>query len=668
MSKISDSLSKIKKWPSKSQWACLFKVLPKKEKVAFCIFFLLALGSAIFLAGNFYYKNTQPVAAQGGVYIEGVVGQPRFINPIYAVSDIDRDLVELTFSGLMKYDENLKIIPDLAQKYEIEENGRVYKFYLRKNIFWQDNFPLTSDDVIFTIETIQNPDYKSPLQANWVGVETEKISDTEFKLKLKKPYSAFLENCTLKIIPKHIWQDVSPENFALEVYNLKPIGSGIYKLRQIKQDKSSRIESLVLSTNPFYHGKKPNIPEIKFLFFNDEKNLIKAAKENEIKGLSLNLPENIGGNWQTYNLSFPRYFAVFFNPEKSKLLSEKEARLALNYAVNKEEIINKVFNNSHSAPIIVHSPIIPEIYGLSSPKKIYEFNIDKAKEILEKAGFKDENQDGVQEKTIKKQRAFEFKSNLKAGSQGAEVGELQKCLSKFQDIYPEGEITNYFGPKTEAAVIKFQEKYSKELLEPYGFKNGTGIISKITRDKLNQVCFPPPEETLTAEFSLITVDQPQLIEVANLLKQHWAKIGFNVEIESFPLAQISQEIIKTRNYDALLFGEVLGAIPDPFPFWHSSQKKEPGLNLSLYENKKADDLLVEARESLDFGVQAEKLSAFQDILIEDAPVVFLYCPTYLYSVSQEVRGINIEKITIPSKRFIGIEDWFIKTKRVWKHK
>jgi len=646
----------IKKWPAKSQWKQFFKVITKKEKIAFFAFFLLALGSFAFLLLNFYFKNTEIAPARGGTYTEGVIGQPRFINPVYANSDVDRDLVQLIFSGLMKYDENLQIVPDLAKGYpEIEEDGKIYKFYLKENIFWQDKTPFTSDDIIFTIKTIQNPDFKSPLQANWVGVEIEKINDLGVKFTLRKPYSAFLENCALKILPKHIWENVSPENFAFEPSNLKPIGSGPYKLKKIKQN-SNWTKSLTLAANSLYSGEKPYISEIKFVFFDNEEELIETAKQGKIKGLSLNSPVNIGGNWQTYLLSLPRYFAVFFNQEKSKVLAEKEVRLALNYGVNKKEIDQK----------IVQSPILPEIYGIDAPSEIYEFDIEKAKNILEKAGFKDEDQDGLREKIIIKKPVFEFKSRLIKGSKGKEVTELQKCLAKFPDIYPEGEITDYFGEKTKEAVIRFQEKYYEDVLKPWDYTKGTGTVGNSTRTKLNEICFQEPEEVLSLKFSLATVEQPQMIRVAEILKEQWKILGAEVEIQTFPIFQLEQDFIKPRNYESLLFGEVLGAIPDPFPFWHSSQKKDPGLNLALYENSKADKLLEENRKSPIPETRAEKLSLFQDILIEDAPVVFLYNPDYIYLVSKEIKGIAVEKIINPSKRFSGIEKWYIKTKRIWK--
>lgn len=664
------SLFKIKKWPSKLQWRQFFKVLTKKEKIIFLILFALVVFSFCSLLFIFYIKNTEVKPVRGGTHIEGVIGQPRFINPVYANSDIDRDLVQLVFSGLMKYDRDLGVVPDLAEKYEIEEEGKVYKFYLKENLFWQDKNPITADDVIFTIKTIQNPDYKSPVRGNWVGVEVEKISDLGIKFSLKQPYSSFLENCTVKILPKHIWNNVSPENFPFEIYNLKPVGSGPYKLKEIKQDKKGKVEFLVLTPNPFYFNKKPYISEIKFLFFNSEEELISIAKSGKIKGFSLNYYRNFGKNWNTHYISLPRYFAVFFNPNKSKVLADEKVRRALNYSADKKEIIKKVLglpeDSTNIETKIVNSPILPEIYGFNQPSVIYNFDPEKAKNILEEAGYKDENNDGLREKTIKKEPAFQFKSDLKSGSTGKEVQELQKCLANFSDIFPEGEITGYFGNKTKEAVIRFQEKYAEEILKPNNSSQGTGLVDKNTRNKLNEICFGKPIETIPLKFSLITVDQPQLVEVANLLKKQWEVIGAKIEIEKLPINQLENDFIKQRNYESLLFGEVSGAIPDLFPFWHSSQKKDPGLNLALYENKEADKLLEEVRKSSNPDLRAEKLNLFQDILIKDSPAVFLYCPDFIYFTSKEISGININKIIDPSKRFSDIENWYIKTKRLWK--
>ena len=659
------------KLPSKSQWRQFFKVLTKKEKNIFLIFLFFFLSSSIFLLINFYFQNTEVKAAIGGKYIEGILtenGGPRYINPIYAeTSDVNRDLVEMIFSGLMKYSPDGKIIPDLVKEdYKVLEEGIIYEFSLKENLFWHDSKPLTADDVIFTIEAIQNPEINSPLRVNWLGVEVEKISDSSFRFTLKNPSAVFLENCTVKIIPKHIWQDISSQNFPLATYNLAPVGSGPYKFKKIFQGKEGNIESLDLERNSEYFGKKPNISQISFQFFNNKEQLIAAANLGKINGFSIRPSKDISfknNQFQQYSLSLPRYFAIFLNPQKLKLFSEEKIRQALNYGIDKEEIVQEVLGGRGE---IIDSPILPEIYGFEKPLEIYDFNPEKAKELLNKAGFTKFNQEGILVKTVKEEPSFQFKSDLKIGSEGNEVKKLQECLARDPKIYPEGEVTSYFGSKTKAAVIRFQEKYKEDVLSPYNLTKGTGEVKTSTRAKLNEIYFQSSEETIPLKFSLTTVDQPLLIEMASMVKSQLEKLGIETEIKTFDNFTLEREIIKPRDYEALLFGEVLGAIPDPFPFWSSLQKKDPGLNLSIYENKECDKLLEEARQSLDDEIRKEKLEEFQNILIEDAPVVFLVNPDYLYFVSKKIKGIDTKLISDPSKRFSGIENWYIKTKRAWK--
>src|SRR3989344_8216945 len=210
------------KLPSFAQWKQIFNVLTGKEKIAFVVFFFLALGSLVFLVRYVYIKNTKVTPALGGTYVEGIVGQPRFINPIYGeTNDVDRTLIDLVFSSLVTYDNQGNIVKDLAENYSISEDGKTYNFTLKDSVFWHDGKKLTADDIVFTIKTIQNSDYKSPLRANWIDVDVQKISEDSVRFNLKIPYNSFLENLTVKIIPKHIFESISPENFSLSFYNAK---------------------------------------------------------------------------------------------------------------------------------------------------------------------------------------------------------------------------------------------------------------------------------------------------------------------------------------------------------------------------------------------------------------------------------------------------------------
>lgn len=669
----------LKKFKTLTGWRYFFKILSKKEKILLSLFLFLSLVSFSFTSANFYFKNTEIQPAIGGSFIEGVIGSPRFINPVIQIDDVDRDLTELVYSGLMKYNEKGEIVEDLTENYESLENGKVFEFYLKENLLWSDGAPISADDVIFTVKAVQNPTLKSPIRGSWLGVKVEKISELGIRFELRNPSAVFLENCTLKIMPKHIWEKVSEQNFHLAIYNLlESVGSGPYKIKgdSLTRDKEGAIKSLELIANPNYHGKRPYIQNITFLFFNNEDELISAFNSGRIDGLSPASPDKNQfkkeDGFLTYRFLIPRYFAVFFNPEKSKVLADKNIRLALNYGTDKKEIIDHIFFGKAR---IVDSPILPDIYGLEALENIYEFNLQEAEQILEKAGFiKGEN--GIREKITVKQPAFQFTSDLKVGSTGNEVRELQKCLANppagGPDIYPEGEITGAFKDKTRTAVIKFQEKHKEEILDPHGLKQGTGTVLASTRKKLNELCAPASEETSILSLTLTTfnpsaANESMLAETALLLKKQWEALGIEIEIDFIEERSVFlEDKIRPRDYQMVLFGNALEINPDPFPFWHSSQTKDPGLNLSAYENKESDKLLEEARQTLDQEKRKSFLEKFQENLSKDAPAVFLYNPDYLYMLSGEIKGVEVGIISDLSRRFSGIANWHIKTKRSWK--
>ncbi|MEK7061905.1 MAG: ABC transporter substrate-binding protein [Patescibacteria group bacterium] len=675
MSNISIS-PKGKQFPKFSQWKQIFRILKKGEKITLLIFSVLAFGSLIFLVTNFYIQNTKVVPAVGGAYAEGIVGQPRFINPIYGeTNDIDRTLIDLVFSGLMAYNQNGKIVKELVDDYKISNDGKIYYFTLKDNAFWQDGKPLTSDDVIFTIKTIQNSDYKSPLRANWIDVNIEKTSDKSFSFTLKSAYNSFLENTTIKIIPKHIWENILPESFALSSYNLQPIGSGPYSFKNLKQTESGFIKNIDLVANRKYYNKIPFISNISFQFFEKKEDLIKAANAKTIDGFSLAALDNnetkngkeIRQGWtqdekfSTYYLSLPRYFAVFFNTQKTKLFSDINLRKALNYAIDKNKIIEEITSSTEDRATIVNSPILPEYFGYQEPKITYQFSTEKANNLLDKTGFKS-NDSGQREKTLDKKPAFQFKNYLSIKSKGKDVTELQACLARlpndnFSNLL-QGETNGTYGKATENTVTEFQKKYLPN-------ENPTGEVGKMTRTKLNELCITPQANSQLLQFAIVTINQPQLVEAANLIKDYWQKVGVTTHITAVEISEL-KSIIKERNYDAFLYGEALGAEPDLYPFWHSSQKNDPGLNLSAYENKDVDILLKDARETLDNNEKQTKYEKLQDIIIEDAPALFLYNPDYVYWVSAKIKGIETTKIVDPAKRFSNITNWHLKTRRVWK--
>jgi peptide/nickel transport system substrate-binding protein len=168
------------------------------------------------------------------------------------------------------------------------------------------------------------------------------------------------------------------------------------------------------------------------------------------------------------------------------------------------------------------------------------------------------------------------------------------------------------------------------------------------------------------EFELVTTDWPELNQTAELLKQQWAKIGARVTVNVLTVSDLQQNYIRTREYDSILFGQAISFNPDLYSFWHSSQKHDPGLNLSLFDNKDADGLLESLRQETDQEKRVASIQSFQDILTKENPAVFLYSRYYLYPTNTNVQGIEVTNISNPAQRFADVNDWYVKTKRIMK--
>jgi peptide/nickel transport system substrate-binding protein len=487
-------------------------------------------------------------------------------------NNADDDIAQTIYSSLFKYNDQGIIINDIVENYTISEEKTQYTINLRKDIVWHDGEKLTASDVLFTINTIADPAYKSPLRSNWQGIETSSDDDYTINFKIKTPYIGFLNNLTFGILPKHLWESIGPEKFSLTSLNLEPIGSGPYKYNSLQKDSNGNILSYKIVANPNYFAGKPYISKITFNFYSDDDAIIAAYNKKEIMGISNISPNKINEiklqqSTNTHKFNIPRYFAVFFNQNKSVTLAHDEVRKALAYATDRQEIIATVLNGNGRP---VYSPILPDMLGYDESIEKMEFNLDKANNILDEEKWK-KNEDG-----------FRQKDNIKL------------------------------------------------------------------------------------ELNLVTTDWAELSQTAEILKSQWEKIGIKVTINNLSISDIQQNYIRPREYDALLFGQVLGADPDPYSFWHSSQKRDPGLNLSLFGDSDTDKLIEGGRIEFDDEKRTQLYNDFQRKLLSEIPAIFLYSPDYVYPVNKRVQGLGVKNLVLPSERFSNIEKWYIETKRIWK--
>lgn len=571
---IKDALTR--KLTFRSRLRLLPKVLGRTQRYIVLGFALLIVGSLLSIPVTSYYHYTSAVPANGGTIVEGILGEPRLVNPLLSqTSDADRDLASLVYSGLYRYNGEGKLVPDMARSMpEITSDGLSYSVTVRDDARWHDGVPVTADDVMFTVQTAQNSDYGTPLavRGNWQGVTVERAGERVVIFHLKSKYAQFPNILTLGILPKHLWSDVKPSNFSLSELNIKPVGSGPMRFASLMKSELGRIVSYKLEAWEQYYGGRVHIDGIDFRFYGTEEELIAAFNENDIDNIGYLSGQNISelkfrNRINLEQLKMPRYYALFFNQTQSKALADKNVRLSLNYATDRVQIINKAMEGN---AFLINSPMMGGILDINPNVTTYDYDLEKAQSVLKAGGW---------------------------------------------------------------------------------IPNADGIPAKAKDNVM--------------EFKITTSTWSELSSVAEEIKLQWEKLGVKVTIETLPITQL-QQVIKDRNYQILLFGEIMNIDPDPFTMWHSSQRQEPGLNLALYNNATADRLMEEARSTLNPLERRQKYDDFQKILIEDIPAVFLYSPHFLFGLTRGVRGFETEIISTPDGRFTDVRDWYVDTTRQFR--
>jgi peptide/nickel transport system substrate-binding protein len=583
--------------PTLRQLKYIGRYLSRFEKKIIITCVTMIVLSSVFLGANIYANNLELVPVAGGEYIEGLIGSPQNINPLYARSDVDSDLTFLIYSSLFTRGVNGELNKDLVDDFFVSTDNKVYEITIRNDVKWHDGTDLTIEDVVFTFNAIQDQQYKSHLRQSFVGVSIEVVDERTIKFLLPDPYAAFLDLLTFGILPASIWSEISPETASLAIMNLKPIGSGPYKSKSWARDNSGNIKEYQLERNVEYYGEVPYI-DLGFKFYKNFDEAISDLNDKKINGISY-LPseykEMIADqrNLQYHKILYPQITLIFLNQEKNKALAQKEVRQALSYAIDKRAVVNDVMKSEAS---IVYSPILENSFAHNPEINKYFQDISKANELLDQVGWKIE-----------------------------EIGE-EKIETANQDMESDDEAL-----KTKASVV---------------LALGEGVWRK------------KGEEYLI--INLKTVDRSENSQVIDEIRKYWEAIGVKVVLETVPQNKIQTDIIRTKNFEALFFAQVLGSDPDPYAFWHSSQI-ENGFNISGYENKEVDKLLEEARLEAERTLRKDRYGKFQEIIAEEAPVIFMYSPLYTYVQSQELKGFEVKNIISPKDRFTNVFDWYLKT-------
>lgn len=365
--------------PSKPELVSAIHSFTRKEWFLFSAIVLVFLISAIAILESLNRSFMVSVPIQGGTITEGVIGTPRFVNPVLAFSDADKDLITLIYSGLLRKNADGSLTPDLAEKYEVSPDGLTYTFTLKERIYFHDGQPVTADDVLFTITEVKDPIIKSPRKSNWDGVEVSKIDDRTIAFTLKQQYAAFLENATLGILPAHVWNNSSP--IELNDANTDPIGAGPYKVENVKRASSGTISDYELSAFNRFPLGKPHVKNITLRFYQNEEDLLSALDSGEVRQISSITPANAEKlkekGYRIESSTLPRVFGLFFNQSQNQIFVDKTIVDAINRAIDKDRIVNEVLLGFG---IAIDDPIPPNMIDY---QKLREKNILSREEILE---------------------------------------------------------------------------------------------------------------------------------------------------------------------------------------------------------------------------------------------------------------------------------------------
>ncbi len=364
---------------------------------------LIAVLGALLLIGligaaSFNYA-TVLIPTYGGVYREGIAGAPRYLNPLLSPFNlVDQDINALIYRGLARFDERGRVVPDLAEGWEISPDARVYTVRLRPGLRWQDGVPITVDDVLFTFETLQDPEFPGDpyIGAFWQSVIIERVDDLTVRFTLAEPFAPFLDELTTGILPAHVWQGVSPRLMPESQLNFRPVGSGPFQVTALDAI------SMTLKPNVYYPGPRPYLEAVNFRFYPDDMAVVEAYRRGEVDALGRILPQTLPEveSLPDLNLFFspmPGYTIILLNFQNPNVPFFKDRRLrqALLYALDREAIVTEYLRGMG---IVAHSPILPDTWAYAADVTRYEYNPDQARALLEKAGWVDRDGDGVREK------------------------------------------------------------------------------------------------------------------------------------------------------------------------------------------------------------------------------------------------------------------------------
>ena len=368
----------------------------KKYRWQLLILFVtgLVVGTLLFLekrGGIGEVGTPQPV--EGGVYTEALVGNLQRLNPLLdSNNNVDRDVDGLIFSGLAKFDSRGIAQPDLAESIGVSQDGTLYNIVLRPDLKWHDGQPLTSEDILFTVDLIRDGgDYiPEDVKSLWNTVDITAFDDQTMQIKLPEAYAPFMDYLAFGVLPKHVFGQMNLEQIVNSSINLQPVGSGPYQFSELIMDGTT-ITGISLKAFADYYGTKPFLQEIIFRYYADAPSAYQAFKDGYVQGISQVTPDvliDALGNTELsiYTGRLPQISMIMFNlnDQSVAFLQDAEIRKALLMGINRTGLINQLFNGQ---AIQANGVILPGTWAFNENTPVIPFDLDQAETLLKQAGF-----------------------------------------------------------------------------------------------------------------------------------------------------------------------------------------------------------------------------------------------------------------------------------------
>ncbi len=614
----------------------------------------------------------------GGTYREGVVGTLTAINPLLsALNPVEEDVTTLLFSGLTKYDiKQKKIVPDLAT-FQSNATYTEFTFFLNPKAKWHDGTQLTANDVVFTYNLIASDQFPNAyVHSIFANVKVAKVDDSTVKFTLPNSYQFFPTATTIGILPEHIWKDVTPDTLRDRTATLPIVGSGPYKVStESATAKTQTSQTVQLVRNPDYYGEVPFMENISLQFFSTMDELM--DKKNALLGIR-SVPYDLIPNVEEQQrfsiipIATSKYTALFFNTERAALKTAK-LRTGLSLALDKDTIIG---DRRYLAPIT--SPFMNN--DTTAWQNIYD--PEKAKGSLFDSGYKFPTEDQITQKkkdlvwqtmsgTLMVASQASVPASNQNGNTNAEAADSAQANAN-QNISTENSNTNgevnANSNSGNANMNAAQPPVKPEInLDQIDFNSVTVNGQRATDIVEDYRKFRVNAAGQKLVLNVVTLDTPvTLPEKGKTIVKMWQDLGVDARLE-VKTSREMVDVLRTRAYDVLLIGQELGYDLDLFPFWHSSNARVTGRNLSNYKNPALDTLIDSIRsqkklETEDLMEEAltKNIAEIEKIFLNDMPAIFLWRQTDYFAIDKKIKNVYIQNLVQPKDRFSAISNWYEK--------